>query len=582
MALDPNIALSYRPQQAQQPNLFDQHLRALTLASLLDQRRQQADEAERKYWQDRGDRADKEKAASFLRTVGLKATGPDGQLNRDVLLSELVRGGYIKEGAELDDKFSGSEKRRSDVRKQDIESQQSLMGTGMSMLMGVQEMGELHGYDHPAVQQANLDAKRQYNTMAKRAGLPTVPEEGRASREDVMRGIEFFKTQAQRNKEMELQTPEERAARKYDRSYSGQGDMGTVETTGGPTDDRDIDSILSGTSVPTDEGVQIQTFNPDEIRSEEQGGVIEGQAPRMIQTGMPPVRTTMREVVAPTKPLRLTPRVLVDQALGGHQAASSPFKWNERGEAVLDPAVQSAKLAQAKAGASSTKIDVAVGDKKLAEGIATPLGKSIENTNLAARKSAVTIEQVRDLTNALSDGDLIVGPGANARLWVGRLAQAMGVTGKDHEQTLTNTRKAIQTLAQQELDAAIQMRGQGQITEAEREIIRRAASGDVNANSLPEMRMLVETLEKTSRRTIQENKRFTDLQRQQPEQFGALPDFMDVQEPPAVKFPWKKEAAPQSREMDSLPDPASMPGKRIRDNSSGTTYRSQGGKWVRE
>ena len=55
----------------------------------------------------------------------------------------------------------------------------------------------------------------------------------------------------------------------------------------------------------------------------------------------------------------------------------------------------------------------------------------------------------------------------------------MGLAGKDSKETLEKTRAAMQQMAQLELDAAAQMKGQGQITENERDIIRRAASGDI-------------------------------------------------------------------------------------------------------
>lgn len=56
--------------------------------------------------------------------------------------------------------------------------------------------------------------------------------------------------------------------------------------------------------------------------------------------------------------------------------------------------------------------------------------------------------------------------------------------------------------AQLELDAAAQMKGQGQITENERDIIRRAASGDISM-TLPELKTLTASLEKTARYRIE-------------------------------------------------------------------------------
>jgi hypothetical protein len=56
----------------------------------------------------------------------------------------------------------------------------------------------------------------------------------------------------------------------------------------------------------------------------------------------------------------------------------------------------------------------------------------------------------------------------------------------------------VQGLAQQELDAASQMRGQGSLTEGERGILRRAAAGDQTL-SAAEIKQALSTAQKTAR-----------------------------------------------------------------------------------
>ena len=59
-----------------------------------------------------------------------------------------------------------------------------------------------------------------------------------------------------------------------------------------------------------------------------------------------------------------------------------------------------------------------------------------------------------------------------------RVAKQLNIAGANADEVLRNTAVVVQGLAQQELDAASQMRGQGSLTEAERAILRRAAGGD--------------------------------------------------------------------------------------------------------
>jgi hypothetical protein len=72
------------------------------------------------------------------------------------------------------------------------------------------------------------------------------------------------------------------------------------------------------------------------------------------------------------------------------------------------------------------------------------------------------------------------------------------VNGKDATEQLQNTRNVMQGLARQELAAAGQMKGQGQITESERGILRRAEAGDISELTTPEIQTLLGALKKTS------------------------------------------------------------------------------------
>lgn len=175
-------------------------------------------------------------------------------------------------------------------------------------------------------------------------------------------------------------------------------------------------------------------------------------------------------------------------------------------------------------------------EKNLFGDMAGAVGKGIAGQTDQARAAVSTINTVSQIRDAISTGKVIAGPGTTARQFIGQVGQVLGVAGKDATEQLVETRKAIQGLAQLELDAAQQMKGQGQITEAERAIIRRAASGDIDGMSVPELNSLMAVMDKTARFKIQSNQRNVELLRGQPGA-GPLPQFMDVPMPPAYQAP---------------------------------------------
>ena len=89
----------------------------------------------------------------------------------------------------------------------------------------------------------------------------------------------------------------------------------------------------------------------------------------------------------------------------------------------------------------------------------------------------------------------------------------------------------MQQMAQLELDAAAQMKGQGQITENERDIIRRAASGDISM-TLPELKTLTASLDKTARYRIERHNKNVQPLIANPNA-AALAPFLTVPEPQA-------------------------------------------------
>jgi hypothetical protein len=94
----------------------------------------------------------------------------------------------------------------------------------------------------------------------------------------------------------------------------------------------------------------------------------------------------------------------------------------------------------------------------------------------AAEAANNTLRNIDLITPALDKA--VLGPAADYRTTMLRIGQQLGIAGADANQVLADTRQVVQGLARSELDAAAGMKGQGQITESERALLRRTAAGD--------------------------------------------------------------------------------------------------------
>lgn len=154
---------------------------------------------------------------------------------------------------------------------------------------------------------------------------------------------------------------------------------------------------------------------------------------------------------------------------------------------------------QARRRAGATNVSVTNAEKPFINALAGDLGAQVaagRDQALAAQGNLATIEQIQ---TALPSA--ITGPGADARLYVARLQNVLGVGGANDQEKLANTARVMQGLAQAELNAAQLMKGQGQITEAERAIIRRAAGGEISMTPA-EINALLGAIKKVSENKI--------------------------------------------------------------------------------
>jgi hypothetical protein len=171
------------------------------------------------------------------------------------------------------------------------------------------------------------------------------------------------------------------------------------------------------------------------------------------------------------------------------------------------------KLRQAGAATSTTNVKVDAGQKVREGEINKDIVKEMGDMTAQARSANETLMNVDRILPALSGA--ITGPLADYRTTLTRVGQQFGIVGKDANEVLAKTQTLVQGLAQQELTAAGQMKGQGAITAPERELLRRAAVGDQNM-SATELRTALQTAQKVAQYRIGQHQQYLT-------NFSALP-----------------------------------------------------------
>jgi hypothetical protein len=172
--------------------------------------------------------------------------------------------------------------------------------------------------------------------------------------------------------------------------------------------------------------------------------------------------------------------------------------------------------------APKTQVDVKMpGNQEFLKGVGGDVSQTLNALTAGARSANQTLANVDRMLPALDKA--ILGPGADYRTAMLRIGQQLGVAGADANEQLANTRIVVQGLAQQELDAAAQMRGQGGLTEGERGILRRAAAGDQTL-SAAEIRQALTTAQKTSKSRLAEQQDYLQRASKLPgfEQFAPM------------------------------------------------------------
>jgi hypothetical protein len=163
---------------------------------------------------------------------------------------------------------------------------------------------------------------------------------------------------------------------------------------------------------------------------------------------------------------------------------------------IIDPATGqpsiNAPLVQAKkdiAAKGANNVNVKV-DTKLGDSVAQQVGPMMKESYETATGARQQIGTADQLIKAIDSGKVIAGPGADVRLKLAQIGSSLGITGKDTEEQIANTRAAIQGLAQSTVAARASLKGQGQVSDYEGRLLQKAASGEVSDLTPQEIRQI--------------------------------------------------------------------------------------------
>lgn len=251
--------------------------------------------------------------------------------------------------------------------------------------------------------------------------------------------------------------------------------------------------------------------NAPEIKSQDIGGQVIGWNPYTGQQS-----STVNKTLTP------------DQV---QDTANQPFRVVD-GQIVPNQAYQAYSTRRAAAGAPRTSVQV---NNKMGESLAGQIGPMMKDSQIAADAAVKQVQAADSIDKALSSGQVITGPAANARLTVTQWANALGIGGADQNEKLANTRSAMQGLAQLTLQGRQQMRGQGAITESESALAERAISGDLSL-SPTELRVLSNAARRAGQHIHGEHQRKLQAVSNNPDYAGMVP-FYAVPELPTAPQP---------------------------------------------
>lgn len=199
------------------------------------------------------------------------------------------------------------------------------------------------------------------------------------------------------------------------------------------------------------------------------------------------------------------------------------------GLSPIDPEYLKGKKDIAAAGAPRIDVKVAT---KTGESLAKPIGEMVQESKNIAASAVDSIDTANRIREALDSGKVVAGPGATFIRSADQIATVLGIGGSDAAQRLQNTRQVIKGLADFTLAARKQLKGQGQVSDFEGKLIERAASGNIEDLTIPEIKTLVEVTDRLARKGYEIHQGNLKTLRDKPD-YADLADFYSVPDLPA-------------------------------------------------
>jgi hypothetical protein len=154
----------------------------------------------------------------------------------------------------------------------------------------------------------------------------------------------------------------------------------------------------------------------------------------------------------------------------------------------MTPTQQAAFAEFQKLNKPSTNINVSATTSPGGRSLAEPVGKLAAASLGKAEGATEIMAAANSVRDALNTGNVIAGPGAGIRT---KFAQILELANIGDKEKLTATRTAIQGMADLTLQSRAELKGQGQITDAETKLLERARSGDIADMTIAELQTVV-------------------------------------------------------------------------------------------
>jgi hypothetical protein len=183
-----------------------------------------------------------------------------------------------------------------------------------------------------------------------------------------------------------------------------------------------------------------------------------------------------------------------------------------------------------------------------AKSLSEPVGKRVEASLAKAEGASGMRENANMVQEALNSGKVIAGPMAGPRT---TLAQVMNMAGADNRDQLQNSLTVVKGLAGLTLESRGELKGQGQITDPETELLKKARSGDMNL-TLDELQQVVNISNRMSKRLWDNHQTLLKTMESDPSAAGSI-NYYRPTAPLATPVGLTKTPAQASQEQGRKP-----------------------------